>query len=352
MAVLARRRLAVITITILTCALMGILMVLPQQAHAVTAAEKQAEADAAQAELSQWQVQLDQASDAYYEANTAHDEAIQKMNEAQAQIDAAEAKKATLQDHLSTRAKSMYRSGNTTFIDVLLGADSFEDFVSTWDTLNALNADDESYVEQEKQAEAQATAAHNEYSAQEQTASDKLAEAESIEAQAQSTVQQYQARVSSLDAEAQQLLQQEQAAAQQAAANAAAAASSSSSSDDSGSSSGGGSASGSYEGGSDTVSRAYACLGAPYVWGAVGPGGYDCSGLVSYCITGSHTRVGTASTFAGWPQASNPEPGDICANSHHCGIYIGGGQMINAFDFGVGVIISSVDSDMVIVVPQ
>ena len=104
-----------------------------------------------------------------------------------------------------------------------------------------------------------------------------------------------------------------------------------------------------YEGGGDTVSRAYACLGAPYGWGAVGPGAYDCSGLVSYCLTGSHTRLGTTNTFMGWSQVSDPQPGDVCTSSYHCGIYIGSGQMIHAADYGIGVIVGPVQSDMIIV---
>ena len=101
-----------------------------------------------------------------------------------------------------------------------------------------------------------------------------------------------------------------------------------------------------YEGGSDVVSRAYACLGAPYVWGAVGPKGYDCSGLVSYCLTGVHERLGTTYTFMEWPAVSKPVPGDIAVNWGHTGIYIGDGQMIHAATYGVGVIIGPVQSGM------
>ena len=104
-----------------------------------------------------------------------------------------------------------------------------------------------------------------------------------------------------------------------------------------------------YEGGSDTVSRAYACLGAPYVWGAVGPGGYDCSGLVSYCLTGVHERLGTTYTFMEWPAVSDPQPGDVCVNWGHTGIYIGNNQMIHAATYGVGVIVGPVQAGMIIV---
>lgn len=80
----------------------------------------------------------------------------------------------------------------------------------------------------------------------------------------------------------------------------------------------------------DTVKRAYEELGKPYVWGAVGPDSYDCSGLVSYCLAGEHVRLGNTNTFMGWERVSDPQPGDVITNSHHCGIVIGNGQMIHA----------------------
>ena len=101
--------------------------------------------------------------------------------------------------------------------------------------------------------------------------------------------------------------------------------------------------------GNAVVSRAYAEIGKPYAWGAVGPEGYDCSGLVSYCLTGVHCRIGTTSTFMSWPRVSNPQPGDICTSSSHCGIYIGPGQMIHAPTFGQVVSAAPIQGDMIIV---
>ncbi len=78
------------------------------------------------------------------------------------------------------------------------------------------------------------------------------------------------------------------------------------------------------------VDRAYSQYGKPYVWAAVGPNSYDCSGFVSYCLTGSNTRLGTTYTFLGWTAVTDPQPGDICVNAQHCGIYVGGGMMVHA----------------------
>lgn len=101
--------------------------------------------------------------------------------------------------------------------------------------------------------------------------------------------------------------------------------------------------------GDDVVFRATQELGKPYAWAAVGPNAYDCSGFVSYCLTGIHARLGTTSTFMGWPRVSNPMPGDICTNSSHCGIYIAPGSMIHAPGFGSVISYGGIPGDMIIV---
>ena len=101
--------------------------------------------------------------------------------------------------------------------------------------------------------------------------------------------------------------------------------------------------------GGTIVSRAYSQLGKPYVWGACGPNSFDCSGFVSYCLTGSYTRLGTTLTFMGWTRVSNPQPGDVVTTATHCGIYIGNGQMIHAPHTGDVVKVGPVQSGMIYV---
>lgn len=347
----------------------------PHRAFADTAAEKQAEASAAYESLVSMQQQLDIASNNYTAALFELEDAQMRMEECQAQIDQKTTEIEGLQGKLSTRVRGMYRSGGNHFLEVLLNSSSFEEFATSMDLLNDLNEDDAILVGQTKSARADLESAKVEYASQEKIAQDKADETARIQAEAQSTVEQMQAVYDSLSAEAAELLEQERKAAEEEAARQAAAVvaasaaaggdyqaspenqahnentGSNNSSNGGGSSDAGNSSSGggSYEGGSDTVSRAYACLGAPYVWGAVGPDSYDCSGLVSYCLTGSHSRLGTTYTFMGWSQVSNPQPGDVCTSSYHCGIYIGDGQMIHAADYGIGVIVGPVQSDMIIV---
>lgn len=101
--------------------------------------------------------------------------------------------------------------------------------------------------------------------------------------------------------------------------------------------------------GGSIVSRAYSQLGKPYEWGAYGPNSFDCSGFVSYCLTGSYSRLGTTLTFMGWTRVSNPQPGDVVTTATHCGIYIGNGQMIHAPHTGDVVKVGPVQSGMIYV---
>ena len=101
----------------------------------------------------------------------------------------------------------------------------------------------------------------------------------------------------------------------------------------------------------DVVNRAYSMIGCPYSWGGTTSDGFDCSGFVSYCLTGEEgTRLGTTETFIGWTQVSDPQPGDICVvhndSSQHTGIYVGDGKMVHAATYGVGVIEGDVQSGM------
>ena len=95
------------------------------------------------------------------------------------------------------------------------------------------------------------------------------------------------------------------------------------------------------------------CIRDSYKWGATGPSSFDCSGLVSYALTGSYSRIGTTATFMGWSRVSNPQPGDVCvvhnSSRQHCGIYIGNGQMIHAPRTGDVVKVGPVQSGMVFV---
>lgn len=346
-------------------------------AFAAPSDDKQAEAQAALQKLNQYQSELDQASANYEAAHQEQIDAQNRVDEAQKQIEEKTAQIEKDQQRLSDRARDMYRSGDTNFLDVILGASSFEQFATTWNMLETLNGNDAELVSETKTAREELQAAKQEAEEQAKVASDKAEEAKSVAEAADQKASEMQQTYNSLSAEAQELISQERAAqeAQQQAAAAAAEQNgtagndaattitnnnrnnTASSNSSSGSSSNKNNASSSATNnskpqsvsGNSVVNRAYSQLGKPYQRGAVGPNSFDCSGLVSYCLTGSYSRLGTTGTFMGWTRVSNPQPGDICVNSHHCGIYIGGGQMIHAPQTGDVVKVSSVHSGMIYV---
>lgn len=346
-------------------------------AFAAPSDDKQAEAQAALQKLNQYQSELDQASANYEAAHQEQIDAQNRVDEAQKQIEEKTAQIEKDQQRLSDRARDMYRSGDTNFLDVILGASSFEQFATTWNMLETLNGNDAELVSETKTAREELQAAKQEAEEQAKVASDKAEEAKSVAEAADQKASEMQQTYNSLSAEAQELISQERAAqeAQQQAAAAAAeqngtagndaattitnnnrnntASSNSSSSSNSNKNNASSSATNNSKpqsvSGNSVVNRAYSQLGKPYQWAAVGPNSFDCSGLVSYCLTGSYSRLGTTGTFMGWTRVSSPQPGDICVNSHHCGIYIGGGQMIHAPQTGDVVKVSSVHSGMIYV---
>ncbi|WP_159771907.1 C40 family peptidase [Streptomyces sp. HM190] len=86
-----------------------------------------------------------------------------------------------------------------------------------------------------------------------------------------------------------------------------------------------------------TLAFARAQIGKPYVWGATGPGSYDCSGLTQAAwkaagvdlprTTYDQVKAGTTVSLAA------ARPGDLIFfydNIGHVGLYIGNGMMIHA----------------------
>lgn len=98
------------------------------------------------------------------------------------------------------------------------------------------------------------------------------------------------------------------------------------------------------------IATALGKVGAPYVWGSSGPGGFDCSGLTSF----AYRAVGISLPHSSRAQSalgqrvsrSELRPGDLVffySPISHVGLYIGNGMMVHARTFGQPVAVTSVD---------
>jgi cell wall-associated NlpC family hydrolase len=102
--------------------------------------------------------------------------------------------------------------------------------------------------------------------------------------------------------------------------------------------------------GGNVVSIAMSYIGVPYVWGGASPGGFDCSGLVMYAFA----QIGVSlphSSYAmfnyGTPVSySDLQPGDLVFfdSLGHVGLYIGGGEFVDAPYTGAYVRVDSMTS--------
>lgn len=96
------------------------------------------------------------------------------------------------------------------------------------------------------------------------------------------------------------------------------------------------------------INEAYKHLGKPYVWGATGPGSFDCSGFTSYVYkkaTGIYIGRNTGAQIGSGKSVSRAElrPGDLVfTHPGHVGIYVGNGNMVHAPSTGDVVKVSSV----------
>lgn len=317
----------------------------PGEAFAVTAAQKKAEAAATLEKLDTLQDRLDIATDEYNIAVIEQQDAKAKMDEAQDKINEASDKIDVLQEHLSVRARSMYRTGALSMIDVLLDSASFTDFTNNWSILTNMNKSDAQLVEETKFYRDEVETQKAVYEEQEEVASQKAAEAQKSKEEAQVLVDEVMATYNALSAEAEQLLAQEKANRQAEQTRQAQADIEKNKNSTSGKKNTNNNKIPTVTG-NIVVDRAKAMLNRSYVSGATGMDAFDCSGLVGYCLTGSTGRWCSTREIQNWTPVSDPQPGDICIRPGHTGVYIGGGRMIHASEPGVGVVEGPVQSGM------
>ena len=301
------------------------------------------------------------------------------------QQDLESAKKA-----LTATVSETYRNGSVSYLEVLLGSTSFDDFSSRLSMLDRVAYNRASAIETVNTLQQQLTDQQN-------TLNQKLSEQESLKEQQQertqtidTSVNAAQTLVESLDYNTLQAVSERaeqiqdsrpssgrggsdgdnavshavnNATAPQGESHSSGSSASHSNSNagafgGSGSSSGSSSSGSSAEQGSTSTSGAHGSvvgiaeryLGVPYVWGGATPSGFDCSGLVQYCYRQIGIDVGRTT----WDQmgcgtriaVSALQPGDLVffRGGEHVGIYVGDGTYIHAPHTGAVVSYGSLSS--------
>ncbi len=291
-------------------------------AHAVPQSKVE-QARAVKAQVERLDKRAEIASDNYGEAAARHAKLVGQKRAAQKRLKRVTARTKVVQRRLNTRASTMYRQGQIGIVQVLLGAESFEEFASKWDLLRDLNASDADAVAELKELRAQARAARREVSTKERAAAKEASRMLAAKRQAEADLAERKRKLRGLEREIAALM----AAEERARAGSRA-----------------------WSSGpersfppptraprSEVVSIAKRYLGAPYRWAASGPNAFDCSGFTKFV----YRQVGVSLPHSSRMQINVGErvsradlqPGDLVffgSPIHHVGMYVGGGSYIHA----------------------
>ncbi len=295
-------------------------------------------------------IQLDQSLSAADErinlANLklAHVEYAQKVNRRELKV--ARSNLARSQNLIVQRLLSIYTTTQPSTLDMILGATSVSDLLTRIDDADRLSSIDSQVIHQVQTFKAAVIsdghALVHEHAAVQHLVAVRQAEQRSVAdqlGQRRSLLSSIQGQIAQLEAQAAARQLQEAQAAQAQAAAAQAAQQQAAQDLVVGASAAtpeGASVVATSPYGSQVVSIAMSYLGTPYVWGGAAPGGFDCSGLVMY----SFAQIGISlphSSYAQWNYGvpvpyDELQPGDLVFfdGLGHVGLYIGGGEYVDA----------------------
>ncbi len=369
------KRVVCIALLVVTMGITGTIFSSPRPAAADQIANEKAQAAAIAAKIQATQGQIqsltDQVQSADYQLNQINAQIA--ANQAAVAKDQAEVTKD--QDELRTQAIADYTSSGTSNQITQMFSGNPNTSVVRSEYSSIATGDVTTTVDRLHTAQSQLQTTQSTLKAQQGQQVDTRNSLSSAEGQANALVQQDQQTLNGVNANIQSLVQQQQAqaaAAAQAAATAAfnakvaaaqqaqAAVAAQTVASTSGSRSGGGNPDPVPSaadpppvpaGAAGAIQAAESQLGVPYVWGGETPGvGFDCSGLVQWAW--GQAGVGLPRTsgaqFGATTQIplADIQPGDLLfygpGGSEHVAMYIGGGEMIEAPETGEVVHITGV----------
>ena len=186
-------------------------LALCDQAHAVTAAEKQAEADEVWAQIDSLQTSLNEVMDEYNAASEAYEEAVALRDEAAAQIEEKTQRIETLQAELSDFAVAMYKQGgHQSYLDVVLQATTFDEFLTSWEVCTQISTRGAELIAEAREARDTLEKAKATYEAQSVRAEEEMAVADEKRQQIEATQAALAEQAAKLDQEAAELLAKEE----------------------------------------------------------------------------------------------------------------------------------------------
>ena len=326
--------------------------------------EKRAQVAQVKAQIDALDQKASIADEAYNEAGVSLSHLNRQVGANLRRLQALTKRQKSVQKRLAARVVDMYRSGPLGMYELLFGSTTFAEFTSTLDLMTRIGQQDASTIASVSRVRAQVATARTSLRAQQASAARDLTVRKASSILIQGELASRQKLYASHKAELDRLYAAERArqaaaaaaalaAARQYAARQAALAAQQRQRVATGSSGGGSSSSGGSHAlppgtpHTGVVAIALRCLGRPYQWGASGPGSFDCSGLMMYC----YAQVGVSLPHSSRAQIScgrrvtrgQLQPGDLVffgSPIHHVGMYIGGGQMIEAPYTGADVRIS------------
>lgn len=295
--------------------------------------------DEARQDVTELQQKLETAVEKYNYACYRLNETKARISENQAALEKAQVEMAGAKARLNERVRTMYMSRQSTMLDVLVNAESFDDFLLGMEYSKKVVSSDAGLLKQVKDAEANLRNAQQNLAQQkseQEAASQELA---SSKAGVEKELAGAEGRLDGVEEQVRQAMAGRTnepvgpSATRQRPGNPL------TTNKPPG------------EPNTGVVGVAYNQLGDPYFWGGEGPDRFDCSGLVKYCYLHGAGISLPHSSFAqrscGTPvSAGQLKPGDIVGfhGWGHVGIYVGGGQYIHAPGDGQVVRVGSLSS--------